>query len=485
MLKSKYKSMVYKIKLAFYSISVFFILTLTFSLYGYNKISSGYKNIIDFQIEQNNYFLEIDDLNNQLSSGYMFQQINNFTKIQAIIDELSFKNDQYKNRTPISRDQLDFYFLVDTYLEGSLILLNSLEVDSKDSLIELEKLQDLYSFINESFKNLYNQEIEFISVAQNEMDRFAKNTLLLNMALLLFLIVLGLIINRQFKDSSNKMNNLTKFAKSIKNNPYSNEKIEINSNDELSFFATAFNEMIETIQFQMKEKEAASKMREELKNVEIQRLKVTSQLKSSQLKLLQSRVNPHFLFNTLNMIKSTAINEDFTKTAQLIEATAELYRYYLSSQTHNVTLEKEIDNLKNYAFIQKNRFGSRISFNYIIDENLLSLSIPSMVLQPLVENSIVHGIKKLDGNGIISIEVKEDNNRLLLSVIDNGIGFSRDQISQIINKCKENEISDNIGLRNVYQRLMYYFNDDVKLSIESDWDTTKVSFSLPILKEEY
>ena len=390
-----------------------------------------------------------------------------------------------KIEPPISRDQLDFYFLVDTYLEGSLILLNSLEVDSKDSLIELEKLQDLYSFINESFKNLYNQEIEFISVAQNEMDRFAKNTLLLNMALLLFLIVLGLIINRQFKESSNKMNNLTKFAKSIKNNPYSNEKIEINSNDELSFFATAFNEMIETIQFQMKEKEAASKMREELKNVEIQRLKVTSQLKSSQLKLLQSRVNPHFLFNTLNMIKSTAINEDFTKTAQLIEATAELYRYYLSSQTHNVTLEKEIDNLKNYAFIQKNRFGSRISFNYIIDENLLSLSIPSMVLQPLVENSIVHGIKKLDGNGIISIEVKEDNNRLLLSVIDNGIGFSRDQISQIINKCKENEISDNIGLRNVYQRLMYYFNDDVKLSIESDWDTTKVSFSLPILKEEY
>ncbi|NCD05733.1 MAG: hypothetical protein EOL97_06395 [Spirochaetia bacterium] len=477
--------MVYKIKLAFYSISIFFVLTLTFSLYGYNKISSGYKNIIDFQIEQNNYFLEIDDLNNQLSSGYMFQQINNFTKIQAIIDELRFKNNQYKNRTPISRDQLDFYFLVDTYLESSLILLNSLEVDSKDSLIELEKLQDLYSFINESFKNLYNQEIEFISIAQNEMDRFAKNTLLLNMALLLFLIVLGLIINRQFKDSSNKMYDLTKFAKSIKNNPYSNEKIEINSNDELSFFATAFNEMIETIQFQMKEKEAASKMREELKNVEIQRLKVTSQLKSSQLKLLQSRVNPHFLFNTLNMIKSTAINEDFTKTAQLIEATAELYRYYLSSQTHDVTLEKEIENLRNYAFIQKNRFGSRISFNYVIDENLLSLSIPSMVLQPLVENSIVHGIKKIDANGIINIEVKEDNNRLLLSVIDNGIGFSRDQISQIINKCKENEISDNIGLRNVYQRLMYYFNDDVKLSIESDWDTTTVSFSLPILKEGY
>lgn len=485
MLKNKYKSMVYKIKLAFYSISIFFVLTLTFSLYGYNKISSGYKNIIDFQIEQNNYFLEIDDLNNQLSSGYMFQQINNFTKIQAIIDELRFKNNQYKNRTPISRDQLDFYFLVDTYLESSLILLNSLEVDSKDSLIELEKLQDLYSFINESFKNLYNQEIEFISIAQNEMDRFAKNTLLLNMALLLFLIVLGLIINRQFKDSSNKMYDLTKFAKSIKNNPYSNEKIEINSNDELSFFATAFNEMIETIQFQMKEKEAASKMREELKNVEIQRLKVTSQLKSSQLKLLQSRVNPHFLFNTLNMIKSTAINEDFTKTAQLIEATAELYRYYLSSQTHDVTLEKEIENLRNYAFIQKNRFGSRISFNYVIDENLLSLSIPSMVLQPLVENSIVHGIKKIDANGIINIEVKEDNNRLLLSVIDNGIGFSRDQISQIINKCKENEISDNIGLRNVYQRLMYYFNDDVKLSIESDWDTTTVSFSLPILKEGY
>lgn len=483
MLSSKYKPMVYKIKLAFLTLFLFFLAILSFSLFGYNKISDGYKHIIEFQIEQNNFFLEIDDLNNQLSSGYMFKQIEDFKLIHSLIDELSKKNSNYKTRQPITRDQLDFYYLVDTYLEKSIVLLTSLETDNENSSLELEALQDLYSFINESFKNLYNQEIEFISQSQKEMDIFAKNALILNIILLLLIIMLGLKINREFKEISIQMSKLTRFAKSIKNNPYSNEKVDVKSNDELSFFAIAFNEMIETIQHQMKEKEEASKIREELKNVEIQRLKVTSQLKSSQLKLLQSRVNPHFLFNTLNMIKSTAINENYTKTAQLIEATAELYRYYLSSQTHNVSLAMEIENLKNYAFIQTNRFGSRIKFEYNIDESLLSLSIPSMVLQPIVENSIVHGINKTDSKGTIIIEVQKKGDRLLLSVIDNGIGFSQTQIDKIIKKCEEKEISDNIGLRNVYQRLSYFFNGNVNLLIESDWDRTKVSFSLPLLKE--
>lgn len=483
MLIIKYKSMVNKIIFAFYSLFIFFIISLSFSLYGYNKISDGYKTIIDFQIEQNNYFLEIDDLNNQLSRGYMFQQINDFSIIASVIYELKLKNNDYKIRKPITREQLDFYYLVETYYEKSLILLDSLEVDSTNSLQELEDLQDIYVFINESFRNLYNQEIEFTSIAQYEMENFAKKTLFLNIILVLLLVLLGFIINRQFKDISKRMNNLTKFAKSIKNNPYSDEKIEITTNDELSFFAIAFNEMIETIQKQMYEIEESSKIREELKNVEIQRLKVTSQLQSSQLKLLQSRVNPHFLFNTLNMIKSSAINENYTTTAKLIEATAELYRYYLSSQTHKVTIENELENLKNYAFIQKKRFGFRIDFKYNIDEDLLSSSIPSMILQPIVENSIVHGIKKIEDNGIITIEISKKDNRLILSVLDNGVGFSKEKIDDISEKCKKKEISDNIGLRNVYQRLSYYFNKDVELIIISDWDNTKVSFSLPFLEE--
>ncbi len=483
MKRNRDTSMVKKIKFAFYSLSILFIISLSFSIYGYDKTSSGYRDILDFQIEQNNFFLEIDDLNNQLSNAYMFKQINSYSSINDFISDIQKKNNQYKNRTPISRDQLDFYYLVDSFLEKSLVIFNSLKSEKLDIRAEFEEMQDIYSFINESFKNLYNQEIEYISIAQTEMDYFVRNVLLLNFILLFLLLILGIIINKQFTETSNSMKALTVFAKSIKKNPYSDEKIEIHTNDELSYFATAFNEMIETIQTQMKEKEEASKIREELKNVEIERLKITSQLQSSQLKLLQSRVNPHFLFNTLNMIKSTAINESFSKTAQLIEATAELYRYYLSSQTHKVTIEEELENLKNYEYIQKNRFGTRIKFNYQIDESLLPFNIPPMILQPLVENSISHGIKKIDTTGIIIIEIKKEINRILLNVIDNGVGFSKEQINEITKKCKNKEISDNIGLRNVYQRLSHYFNNDVWLSIESDWDQTIVSFSIPMTQE--
>ena len=235
MIKNKFKSMTSKIKIAFFSLFAFFILSLSFSMFGYNKISSGYKSIIDFQIDQNNFFLEIDDLNNQLSIAYMFQQINDYSNLRTKIEVLNEKNEDYKITKPSTREQLDFYYLVDSYLEKAQSLILSLEVGSKNSLNELEKLQDLYSFINVSFKNLYSQEIDYVARAHDEMDRFAKNTLFLNMVLLLLLIIIGIIIIRKIKDTSTQMNNLTDFAKSIKANPYSNEKIEVNSNDELSF----------------------------------------------------------------------------------------------------------------------------------------------------------------------------------------------------------------------------------------------------------
>ncbi len=484
MIKNKFKSMTSKIKIAFFSLFAFFILSLSFSMFGYNKISSGYKSIIDFQIDQNNFFLEIDDLNNQLSIAYMFQQINDYSNLRTKIEVLNEKNEDYKITKPSTREQLDFYYLVDSYLEKAQSLILSLEVGSKNSLNELEKLQDLYSFINVSFKNLYSQEIDYVARAHDEMDRFAKNTLFLNMVLLLLLIIIGIIIIRKIKDTSTQMNNLTDFAKSIKANPYSNEKIEVNSNDELSFFANAFNEMIETVQHQMYEIEESSKIREELKNVEIQRLKVTSQLQNSQLKLLQSRINPHFLFNTLNMIKSTAINDNLITTAKLIEATAELYRYYLSSQTHSVTIEEELDNLKNYAFIQKSRFGERINFIYDIDSSILKYVIPSMILQPIVENSIVHGLKKMDSDGHIEIKIYKEINRVIIKISDNGEGFSKIKIEEVLSKCKDSQITDNIGLRNVYQRLAYFYNNDINLEIESDWNNTSIIFSIPFIKED-
>jgi sensor histidine kinase YesM len=452
-------------------------------MYGYNKISTGYKSIIDFQIEQNNYFLEIDDLNNQLSIGYMFQQISDYSALQGEIERISEKNDDYKTKRPITREQLDFYYLVDTYLEKSNVLLQSLKDGRFGSLNELEKLQDVYSFINISFKNLYSQEIEFIAIAQNQMDSFAKKTLFLNMVLIFLVILLGLIIIRKIKYTSREMNKLTLFAKSVKKNPYSNEKVVIYSDDELSFFANAFNEMISTIQQQMYEIKENSKIREELKNVEIQRLKMSSQLQSSQLKVLQSRINPHFLFNTLNMIKSTAINENFTTTSELIEATAELYKYYLSSQTHSVTIEEELDNLKNYAFIQKSRFGERINFIYQIDSSLLDYVIPSMILQPIVENSIAHGLKKMHSNGQITIKIVRDNNQVIITISDNGEGFSESKIIEVIQKCKDKEISDNIGLRNVYQRLVHFYDNDIELKIESDWDSTSIILCIPYIRE--
>jgi len=215
-----------------------------------------------------------------------------------------------------------------------------------------------------------------------------------------------------------------------------------------------------------------------------------SHLKEAELKFLQSQINPHFLFNTLNAAAQLAAIEGADKSSEFIVSISNLFRYNLKNIDELTTLEDEIQYVKYYMQILKTRFGSRIDFYTDIDETTFDIMIPRIVIQPIVENAFIHGLQNLERHGEIHLNVRREGDYIMVEVIDNGIGMDSDCIEEILRFEEDGSKYRNrltgIGMSNVLYRLQLFFNiEDPRklLSIESEIDHgTKVTLKLPIMK---
>jgi two-component system LytT family sensor kinase len=191
-----------------------------------------------------------------------------------------------------------------------------------------------------------------------------------------------------------------------------------------------------------------------------------------RMSLLKSQINPHFLFNTLNSI-STLMSSNKTKARAMLTMLSDVMRYALDSNSAlDVPLEEELDFIRNYINIQQVRFGKRLQYEEDIDEQCKKLTIPPMVLQPLVENSVKHGITPKEDGGTIVLAIKRVNGLAHFSVSDNGIG---------INAGSQYESSNSgVGLINSDKRLQSMYGKDSKISIMADESGFVVNFKVPI-----
>ncbi len=185
-------------------------------------------------------------------------------------------------------------------------------------------------------------------------------------------------------------------------------------------------------------------------------------LKELQINALIGQINPHFLYNTLDTIVWMAEFEENDKVIQLTKSLATFFRISLSRGKELIPLCQEIEHVKQYLFIQKQRYGDKLSYEIELEEEIEELLIPKIILQPLVENSIYHGIKHLDGNGRIKIECKNYDEKIQILVQDNGVGFDIEE------KIDENSLRlSGIGLTNVRKRLEFYFGQGVVMRLDS------------------
>lgn len=196
-------------------------------------------------------------------------------------------------------------------------------------------------------------------------------------------------------------------------------------------------------------------------------------IRENQLKVLQNQINPHFLFNTLNMISCTAKLEKAGTTEKMIASLSSLFRYNLKMSEQVVFLEQELKIVDDYIYIQKMRFGGRIRYERDLPEDIRDIQIPSFTLQPLVENAVVHGISKKETGGRIHLRVWRQDGDVRITVADTGAGMTEEQLTDIRNAVKERRTSKiGIGLGNIYKRVhILYEHGDVQIYSKKDRGT--------------
>ena len=194
-------------------------------------------------------------------------------------------------------------------------------------------------------------------------------------------------------------------------------------------------------------------------NVMVEKIKY---LREYEIKALHSQINPHFLYNTLDTIIWMAEFEDNEKVISITKSLANYFRLSLSNGHEKIPLKDEIMHTKEYLFIQKQRYEDKLSYFFNIeDESLLSIEVPKIIIQPIVENSIYHGIKNLSENGIITIDVYRENSAINILIKDNGIGFEK---AKQFKKSK----TGGVGIKNVDKRIKFYYGKNYGVFINKD-----------------
>lgn len=299
--------------------------------------------------------------------------------------------------------------------------------------------------INERVKDIYKNVVEFAIIGL--------------IILAIFIVIVSNRVSRPVKELSVAMKAFEKNAEQFQYNP-------VHGVYELESLSESFDHMVTKIQELM-----------------VHIVDEEKTLRKTELKALQAQINPHFLYNTLDSIQWMCEKKDTEKAIAMVSALAKLFRISISKGKELIPIEKELDHVRSYLVIQSYRFKGQFEYYFEVDEKLLNYYCNKITLQPIVENSIIHGLEGMYDEGEIHIRVIDGGDHILMQIEDNGVGMTKEQCQKIIAHDESDQFG--IGIKNVNDRLKIYFGQEYGLKIESELDCgTKVIVKIPKLTEE-
>lgn len=345
----------------------------------------------------------------------------------------------------------------------------------------------VYKAINDEFRSLNYQILEYTCMMTERLEVTQKLYVMLMGIFIVFMtmadVVYSVRLSRGIVDPIEELTSSIR-GYSFKNLADYNEVVlHSTSNEEMNILVGVFNTMLRTIKGQMEKIREHADIEIRLHQKEVENLQMTNLLRTSELKALQMQINPHFLFNTLNMISQTAYVEGADETSLLLDSTASLLRYALDFAVREVPLWKEIENLGTYVSLLEHRFAGRIHFTFDLDESFHDIMVPALILQPLVENAITHGVGMYlkDGQVTIRTEYDSEKNQGIIRITDNGVGMEEEELKQIREEMRQQKNAEQkLGLSNVCARLRIFFRDRANVEIRSGPDRgTQIAIVLP------
>lgn len=461
-------------------IAVLFIMVIIWtSLTYYNqKMQYQYNNILE-------RYLIMNEVTNE--SQQIVATINNYIidPTAANLDEinksktkiLSTKDEVMKFRNTDNNYVLTSYEnLIDSLVEimEQSVLARS-EQQTEDYLNALSEASRISKYISEMTLTIIDKELNTYERVYRSMINNSEELLKLGIWLLPLITMLLLLFAHLFSKRITKpINELTQAAHELSLGRFDLE-VEVNSNDEISFLAKMFDKMRININNYLSE----IKQKAQLEN-ELQQSKLL--LQESQLRSLQSQINPHFLYNTLDMLSKKAYIEDAEETSDLLVNVAELLRYNLNKLENSASLFEEVQVLNQYMNIQNTRFIDRLQFHLDIDESCLDVQIPRLTLQPIVENAIIHAIEPVEDGGSIWFRIIEELEHVRIEIEDDGPGMTEEKVQQMLQlkKTKSEGHFTGIGISNVVKRLSLFYNNHDVFDIESKVGIgTKIILKIP------
>ncbi len=281
------------------------------------------------------------------------------------------------------------------------------------------------------------------------------------------------------------MEKLAEATRKIAVNDFSGEDLTVENRDEVGEMVKAFNRMKHATEGYIHTLVKNHEISELLHKEAMEKMETEKRLEAARMELLKSQINPHFLFNTLNIIACMAKLEDAFTTERMITSMSNLFRYNLKTTEQIVPLEQELKVVQDYMYIQKMRFGNRIRYDSRIEVEASVVRIPAFTLQPLVENAIVHGVAKKEQGGKVFLRVWRQGEMLRISVADTGTGMEETALQRLREALKENHTERiGIGLGNIYQRIHTMYQDG-ELCIYSRKDRgTAIQIQIPQERKE-
>lgn len=238
---------------------------------------------------------------------------------------------------------------------------------------------------------------------------------------------------------------------------YLDKKVHFDYQDEIGELGTEYNKMLDQL--------------DTLFN-KVMKLEIVN--KETEIKALQNQMNPHFLYNTLDSIYIKAMNSDDKDTAEMIYSLSQIFRLTLNFGNEFFTVERERDLIESYLALQKMRFKNRITYSISIEEQMLNIHIPKMILQPFVENTVVHGMGNSTAPITIQIRGRMEDNKLIFVVSDNGCGIDPETLKELLSDLKSgsadftNDQNRGFAIRNVRERLALYYDREFSFNISSE-----------------
>ncbi|MEI4769257.1 histidine kinase [Psychrobacillus sp. FJAT-51614] len=423
----------------------------------------------------------ITDLNNFLLNPTINQKkqversIHHIEEVQQDVAQLRNAENEFS--------VTNYIHLIDSLIETTnRSIMFSEEQEMEGSTNEFNEANRISKYISEMTLTILDRELKTYNLVYRDIIKQSEELEKLGIWLLLLITVVLLLATYWFSLSITRpIHQLTRAANELSKGRF-NEQIQVKSNDEIAFLAKTFDEMRININDLIVEIQQKAQLEHELQQSKLL-------LKESQLKSLQSQINPHFLFNTLNTLSKKAYLDGAEETSDLLVSVAGLLRYNLKRIDRSVTLFEEVIVLNQYMEIQKARFTDRLKFESYIDESCLHVKIPGLTLQPIIENAVIHAIEPEEDGGTIFFSIKKNGAWIIIEIEDSGKGMSQEKMEQLLKGriVPSDGHSTGIGFQNVVKRLELFYGMENLVTIDSqEGRGTKVIIQIPnSLEEQY